>query len=142
MTGDGVDILVRRIFENLPHGPLLYPEDEFTNQPERIIAAELVREQILRSTSDEIPYVTAVLTEFWDETGETTRIGCVVYVERQSHRAILIGKGGARLKEIGTAARKEIEAMLGRQIFLNIFVKVREHWRDDERTLNELGITG
>lgn len=140
LTGDGVELLVPRVFEYLPAGPQLYPEDEMTDQPERVLAAELVREKILQVTGEELPYVTAVVTERWEETEGITRIHCLIYVERPSHRAIVIGKAGARLKDIGTAARADIEKLLGRHVFLNLFVKVRERWRDDERTLDELGI--
>jgi GTP-binding protein Era len=141
-TGDGVGLLVAKVYENLSEGPLLYPEDEMTDQPERVLAAELVREKILQVTGDEIPYVTAVVTERWEQSGDTTRIDCLIYVERASHRAIIIGRGGERLKNIGTAARLDIERLLGRRVFLSLFVKVREHWRDDERLLDELGIQG
>ena len=142
LTGDGAELLIEKAFEYLPEGQPLYPEDELTDQPERAIVAELVREKILQTTGEEIPYVTAVVTERWEETEEITRINCLIYVERPSHRAIVIGRGGARLKEIGTAARRDIEKLLGRHVYLSLFVKVREHWRDDERTLNELGIQG
>ena len=140
LTGDGEQLLIQKIFESIPVGPMLYPEDEMTDQPERVLAAELVREKILQMTGDELPYVTAVLTERWEETPDITKIHCLIYVERASHRAIVIGKSGARLKEIGIAARADIEKLLGRHVFLNLFVKVRERWRDDERALNELGI--
>ena len=140
LTGNGVELLIRKIFEYLPAGPMLYPEDEMTDQPERVLAAELVREKILQVTAEELPYVTAVVTERWEEAEGITKIHCLIFVERPSHRAIVIGKAGARLKDIGTAARADIEKMLGRQVFLNLFVKVRERWRDDERALNELGI--
>jgi len=119
---------------------MLYPEDEMTDQPERVLAAELVREKILQATGEELPYVTAVVTERWEDGPDITRIHCLIYVERPSHKAIVIGKSGARLKEIGTAARADIEKLLGRRVFLNLFVKVRERWRDDERALDELGI--
>lgn len=142
LTGDGAELLIEKAFEYLPEGQPLYPEDELTDQPERAIVAELVREKILQTTGEEIPYVTAVVTERWEETEEITNINCLIYVERQSHRAIVIGRGGARLKEIGTQARRDIEKLLGRHVYLALFVKVREHWRDDERTLNELGIQG
>ena len=142
LTGDGAELLIEKAFEYLPIGEPLYPEDELTDQPERTIVAELVREKILQTTGEEIPYVTAVVTEAWQEEGDLTRINCLIYVERQSHRAIIIGRAGARLKEIGTLARADIEKLLGRHVFLSLFVKVREHWRDDERTLNELGIQG
>ncbi len=142
LTGDGVDLLIEKAFEYLPEGAPLYDEDALTDQPERAIVAELVREKILQITGEEIPYVTAVVTESWEETEEITKIGCLIYVERPSHRAIIIGKGGLRLKEVGQSARADIERLLGRHIYLGLFVKVREHWRDDERTLNELGIQG
>jgi GTP-binding protein Era len=140
LNGDGADLLIEKIFEALPVGPMLYPEDEMTDQPERVLVAELVREKILQVTGDELPYVTAVFTERWEDADDITRIHCLVYVERPSHRAIVIGRAGARLKEIGTAARADIEKLLGRRVFLNLFVKVRERWRDDERALDELGI--
>jgi GTPase len=142
LTGDGVNLLIEKAFEYLPTGEPLYPDDHLTDQSERAIVAELVREKILQTTGEEIPYVTAVVTEAWEEGGDLTRISCLIYVERGSHRAIIIGRGGARLKEIGTLARVDIEKLLGRHVFLSLFVKVREHWRDDERTLNELGIQG
>jgi GTP-binding protein Era len=140
LTGDGVPLLIEKVFEYLPQGQPFYPEDEITDQPERVLAAELVREKILQVTAEELPYVTAVMTERWEEAEDLTRIHCLIYVERPSHRSIIIGKGGARLKEIGTAARADIEKLLGRRVFLNLFVKVREHWRDDQRILDELGI--
>lgn len=140
LKGDGVDLMLTKVLEYLPEAPLLYPEDEMTDQPERVLAAELVREKILELTAEELPYVTAVVTERWEEAEDITRIHCLIYVERPSHRAIVIGRAGARLKQIGTAARADIEKLLGRHVFLNLFVKVREHWRDDERALNELGI--
>jgi GTPase len=140
LNGDGADLLIRKILECLPAGPMLYPEGEMTDQPERVLAAELVREKILQVTGEELPYVTAVVTERWEEAQGITKIHCLIYVERPSHRAIVIGKAGARLKEIGTAARADIEKLLDRHVFLILFVKVRERWRDDERALNELGI--
>jgi len=142
LTGDGAELLIEKIFECLAPGPMLYPEDEMTDQPERVLAAELVREKILQVTGEELPYVTAVVTERWEEGQDITKIHCLIYVERPSHKAIVIGKAGGRLKEIGTAARADIEKLLGRRVFLNLFVKVRERWRDDERALDELGIHG
>jgi GTPase len=140
LKGDNIALLLAKVFEQLPEGERLYPEDTLTDQPERILVAELVREKILQATSEEIPYVTAVIVELWEESAESLKIHCLIYVERTSHRAIVIGRGGARLKEIGTLARQDIEKMLGRKIFLGLHVKVRERWRDDDRTLNELGI--
>ena len=139
-TGDGVELALQKLIEVLPEGPRFYPEDEMTDQPERVLAAEFVREKLLQVTGDELPYVTAVVTEQWEEDQDITRIHCLIYVERPSHRAIIIGKGGGRLKEIGTAARIEIEKLLDRRVFLNLFVKIRERWRDDERALDEIGI--
>lgn len=140
LTGDAVQLLIGKIFDHLPVGPMLYPEDEMTDQPERVLAAELVREKLLQVTGEELPYVTAVFTERWEEAAEITRIHCLIYVERPSHRGIVVGKAGSRLKEIGSLARADIEQLLGKPVFLNLFVKIREHWRNDERTLNELGI--
>ncbi|HKV38427.1 MAG TPA: GTPase Era [Blastocatellia bacterium] len=140
LDGDGIELLIQKIFEYLEEGPPLYPEDYLTDQPERVLAAELVREKVLARTHEELPYVTAVVTERWEETPSITRIHCVIYVERASERPIIIGKGGALLKEIGAEARAGIERLLGRQVFLGLYVKVRQHWRDDERTLDELGI--
>jgi GTPase len=142
LTGDGAQLLISKIFDCLQPGPMLYPEDEMTDQPERVLAAELVREKILHVTGEELPYVTAVITERWEEVQDITRIHCLIYVERPSHKAIVIGRAGARLKDIGTEARADIEKLLGRRVFLNLFVKVRERWRDDERALDELGIRG
>jgi GTPase len=142
LTGDGIELLIERVLAYLPAGTPLYPDDEITDQPERTLVAEFVREKILEQTGDELPYVTAVVTERWEETSDLTQIYCAIFVERPSHKAIVIGKGGARLKQIGTAARVEIENLLGRHVFLNLFVKVREHWRDNERVLDELGIHG
>jgi len=140
LKGNNVTLLVEKIFEQLPDGVPMYDEDALTDQPERVLVAELVREKILSQTAEELPYVTAVVTERWEDDDKKLKIYCLIYVERESHRAIIIGRGGARLKEIGTAARRDIEKLLGRKIFLGLHVTVREHWRDDDRTLNELGI--
>src|SRR5262245_34587231 len=104
LTADGVDRLIQMCLDYLPEGTALYPEDQFTDQQERILVSELVREKILNLTAEEIPYVTAVLTERWEDADGLTRIHCLIIVERQSHRSIIIGRGGQRLKEIGTAA--------------------------------------
>jgi len=140
LTGEALGPLVEKIFQYLPESPLLYPEDALTDQQERSLAAEFVREKILEVTGEELPYVTAVVTERWENTGGVTRIHCVIYVNKPSERPIIIGRGGARLKEIGAAARVEIERMLGRHIFLGLYVKAREDWRNDPRVLDELGI--
>ena len=139
-TGANVDRLVDAVLTYLPEGPRYFPDDEYTDQPMRVLAAELVREQLLLTTGEELPYVTAVVVERWEETDELAKIYCLVFVERQTQKAIVIGRGGQRLKEIGTAAREQLEEILGKKVFLQIHVVVREHWRNDERTLDELGI--
>ena len=113
----------------------------FRDQPLKIIVAEMVREKILTSTGEEIPYVTAVVTEKFDETDpEITEIYCAIYVERSSQKSIIIGKGGARVKDIGTQARHDIERLLGKKVFLKLFVKVVEDWRNRGGELDEMGI--
>ena len=139
-TGANVDRLVETLLGYLPEGPRLFADDEYTDQPMRTLAAELVREKILQTTGDELPYVTAVVVERWEEEGDVARIYCLVFVERPTQRAIIIGQGGERLRDVGTAARVELEEILGRRVFLQIHVVVREHWRNDERALDELGI--
>ena len=138
--GDNQELLVNKLLEYLPTGPPHFDEELFTDQLERNLVAELVREKILEVTGDEIPYVTAVLTEQWQEAPDATEIHCVIYVERPSQKPILIGKQGQMLKNIGTRARRDIERMLDRHVRLFLFVRVQEDWRNDPRTLDELGI--
>ncbi len=140
LTGENVDLLLRCLFEHLPEGPLYYPEGEITDQPERVLVAEIVREKILMVTRDEIPYVTAVYTESFKEEGDLLRIHCVILVERESQKPIIIGKGGERLKKIGTLAREEIEFLFGKKVFLELYVKVREKWRENDALLTQLGL--
>ncbi|MBX3288210.1 MAG: GTPase Era [Acidobacteria bacterium] len=141
LKGDALDEMLASIVKHLPPGEPIFGEDDLTDQPLRLIVAEMVREKILASTGEEIPYVTAVLTERWDETDpEQTRIHCVIYVERSSQKKIIIGKGGSKLKAIGTEARHDIEALLGKSVYLHLFVKVVEDWRNRERDLDEMGI--
>ena len=129
------------IIKHLPAGEPLFQEDELTDQSLRTLVAEIVREKILQQTADEIPYVTAVVTEKWEETREDfTRIHCAIFVERPSQKKIVIGKGAARLKEIGTRARHDIEHLLGHRCHLELFVKVEEQWRDKEHLLDDMGI--
>lgn len=141
LKGDAVDNLLAQIVKHLPIGEPIFAEDELTDQSMRTIVAEMVREKILASTGEEIPYVTAVVTERWDE-GEpgVTRIYCAIYVERSSQKAIIIGKGGAKLKKIGTEARIEIENLLGTRVYLQLFVKVVEDWRNKGKELDEIGV--
>lgn len=142
LRGSAIDNLLNQIAKHLPEGEPIFGEDELTDQPMRIIVAEMVREKILQTTGEEIPYVTAVLTEKYDETDpNVTKIYCAIYVERQSQKGIIIGKQGAKLKKIGTDARIEIEKLLGTTVYLQLFVKVVEDWRNKEQKLNEIGIT-
>ena len=142
-TGDQLEDLVKEFIENLPEGEPIFEEDELTDQPMRALVAEMVREKILHVTGEEIPYVTAVVTERYEEVSDgLARIFCAVYVERPSRKRIVIGKGGARLKEIGTEARRDIERLLGHKVYLELFVKVEEGWRDSPRALSEMGIEG
>jgi GTP-binding protein Era len=138
--GDNVDVLPSLLLKYLPEGERLYPEDFLTDLPERFFVAEMVREQILRLTREEIPYTTGVLIESFKEEEGLVRIEATIYAERESQKGILIGKGGGMLKEVGTAARRQIEEFLGTQIFLGLFVKVRERWREDAALLDEMGM--
>jgi GTP-binding protein Era len=138
LTGEGLDELRQAMVSRLPEGPAYFPPDHLTDQPERFLAAELIREKLMLETREEVPHALAVLIERWAETPQLTRISATIYVEREGQKAIVIGAGGSRLKSIGTAARREIEALLGRQIFLELFVKIRPHWRDNPRMLEAL----
>lgn len=141
LKGDQIEQLLHEMGENLPEGAPIFSDDEFTDQSMRVLAAEIVREKILETTGEEIPYVTAVVTERWEEEREDfTRIYCTIFVERESQKKIIIGRGAQRLKQIGTRARGEIEKMLGHRCHLQLFVKVEEDWRDKQRLLNEMGI--
>ncbi len=137
---DGHELLINKLFEHLPEGAQLYDPEIFTDEIERNIVAELVREKILELTSQELPFATAVRTEMWQEVKGATEIHCVIYVERASQKPIIIGKGGQMLKEVGTKARRDIENLLGRHVRLHLFVRVQDQWRNDPRTLDELGI--
>jgi GTP-binding protein Era len=138
VNGNGLEDLKRSILARLPEGEPMFPPDYITDQPERYLVAELVREKILRMTQQEVPHSVAVLVEKWEETGGLTRIYCTIYVERSGQKSIIIGKGGAVLKKIGTGARIEAEQLLERKIYLELFVKVREKWREDPAFLNEI----
>ncbi len=141
LKGDMLEVLLKEIIENLPEGEPIFDEDELTDQPLRVMVAELVREKILQSTGDEIPYVTAVVTEKFDEArADLTVIHCAIFVERQNQKKIVIGHGGERLKEVGTRARHDIEKLLGRRCHLELFVKVEAEWRNKENLLDSLGV--
>ncbi len=128
---DGIEELLTEIIARLPTGPALYPDDYLTDQPEKFLAAEVIREKILRFADKEVPHAVTVAIESWEEEGKLTRIAATIYVEKPGQKAILIGAGGAALKKIGTDARLELERILERKIFLQTFVKVRAGWRED-----------
>ncbi len=141
LKGDAIDNLLIQIAKHLPEGEPIFADDELTDQPMRNIVAEMVREKILASTGEEIPYVTAVVTELWDDTDPIRpKIYCAIYVERDSQKGIIIGKGGAKLKKIGTEARADIEKLIGKHIHLQLFVKVVSDWRNQARDLDEIGV--
>jgi GTPase len=141
LRGEAVDHLLGQIVKHLPEGGAKFGEDEMTDQPVRSIVAEMVREKILATTGEEIPYVTAVVTELFDESDPgMLRIFCAIYVERASQKKIIIGKMGSRIKDIGTKARADIEKLVGTRVFLKLFVKVVEDWRNLEGRLDEIGI--
>jgi GTP-binding protein Era len=139
-TGDGVERLVGLFFANVPEGAPRFPADDYTTQPERFFAAEVVREKVLQHTSDELPYTTAVSVDRWEEEEEKNlvKIYATIVVERESQKPIVIGKRGDMIKRIGTEARQELEAALGARVFLDLHVAVHERWREDERFLGDL----
>jgi GTP-binding protein Era len=137
---DGVAVLLKKIREYLPAGPMYYPDDLITDQLERFMASEIVREKIIDLTKEELPYSVAVEVVRWKEREDgLVSISCNIYVERESQKAIIIGKKGAMMKAIGTAARFDIERLLDTKVFLELWVKVKKDWRDDDRLLRELG---
>ena len=142
LTGENVEKVLSEIFQHLNEGPMFYPEDQISDQPERAIAAEMIREKLIILTEEEMPYSTAVVIDRFEEGDKLHRIFASIFVERDSQKAIVIGKGGLKLKEIGTEARKELEAFFDRKIFLELHVKVKKNWRDDEETLRTLGLGG
>ena len=134
----GLDDLMQLILSALPAGPAYFPEDEVTDQPARFMVGEIIREQILLNTSEEIPYATTVIVESFEEGKRLTRIAATIYCERDGQKGILVGKGGRMLKKIGTSARVQIERMLGTKVFLELYVKAEPGWRDSRRFVEEL----
>lgn len=134
--GEGLDELREEIVKHLPVGPSLFPEDHLTDQPERFLAAEIIREKVLHHTQKEVPHAVAVAIESWEETPKLLRIAATIFVEKPGQKAILIGAGGAMLKKIGTQARHDMEYTFGRKVFLETFVKVRSNWREDPSFLS------
>jgi GTP-binding protein Era len=141
LRGEGVGELIQAVRGLLPEGPRYYPEDMITDLPERFIVAEMVREQVLRQTREEVPYGVAVVVEQFAEKPEKNLVvvSAVINVERETHKKIIVGKGGARIRAIGQSARKEMEKFLGVRVFLELFVKVQKNWTDSERLLKEFG---
>ncbi len=140
--GTNVDVLEKLFLQHLPEGEPLYPPDYLTDQPERSFVAEIVREQVLQLTRDELPHSTAVIVDRFEEPGEDNvlRLYCTILVERESQKPIVVGRGGAMIKKIGTAARQEIEKFFATRVYLDLHVKVKSEWRDDDRMLDEIGI--
>lgn len=139
-TGDGVGGLVTLLFDSVPEGEARFPREDYTTQPERFYAAEIVREKVLEHTSEELPYTTAVSVERFEEDEEKglLRIWATIFVERESQKPIVVGRQGSMIKRIGSEARADLESMLGVRIFLDLHVAVHEGWREDERFLGEL----
>jgi GTP-binding protein Era len=142
-TGDNVDRLERAIIDRLPEGPPLYPDDYLTDQPERVMAAEIVREKLLQFTHAEIPFSSAVMVDRFEEPaqeGGLLKLHCTIVVDRESQKAIVVGKGGEMIKRIGTAAREELERFFSTRVFLDLRVRVAVDWREDERVLQDIGV--
>lgn len=135
---DGLDLLLDKVVAALPAGPRYFPEDQLTDQPVRFMAAEIIREQVLLDTREEIPHATTVLIDQFEESPKLTRIAATIYCERDGQKAILVGKGGQMLKKIGTAARLQIERMVGTKVFLELYVKVQPGWRDSREFVDQL----
>lgn len=145
LNKDGTEELLENIIENLDEGPAYYPKDQFTDRPERFFISEIIREQILELYHQEIPYSCEVIIEQFKEKEKNDKpivhIFANIYVDRKSQKAIIIGKGGAAIKTLGIQARKNIEAFLEKQVFLELYVRVKDNWRDDDRTLKHFGYT-
>ncbi len=143
-TGDNVERLERLIIDRLPEGERLYPEDYLTDQPERFLASEIVREKLLQFTHAELPFSSGVVIDKFEEPGPDTknlmRLYCTIVVDRESHKPIVVGKGGEMIKKIGTAARLELEKFFGTRVFLDLHVRVKTEWREDDRALSDMGL--
>ncbi len=140
-SGDGVAELERAVIERLPPGPAIFPADTLTDRSERFLAAELVREQLMLRLAQELPYATTVEIEEFREADGRCEVGAIIWVERDGQKAIVIGAGGAQLKAIGTAARRSMQRLFDRRVFLRLWVKVRDNWSDDEAALQRFGYT-
>ena len=142
VDGTNIDALERLFMKYLPEGEPLYPPDYLTDQPERFYVAEIVREKVLQLTHDELPFSTAVVVDRFEDAAEggTMRLYCTILVERESQKPIVVGKGGAMIRDIGTAARTELESFFATRVYLDLHVKVKSEWRNDERVLDDLGV--
>jgi GTP-binding protein Era len=140
--GTNVDVLEKLFRQYLPEGDPLYPPDYVTDQPDRFFVTEIIREQVLQLTHDELPFSTAVVVDRFEEPGDdqVVNLYCTILVERESQKPIVIGRAGAMIKKIGTAARQELQRYLNARVFLDLHVKVKSEWRDDERALDEIGL--
>jgi len=134
----GLDVLIEKLVEDLPEGPRYFPEDQITDQPVRFMVAEIIREQILAETSEEIPYATTVTIDQFEEGTKLTRIAATIHCEREGQKRILVGKHGQMLKKIGTSARMQIEKLVGTRVYLELFVKVSPGWRESHAFIEEL----
>ena len=134
----GLDVLLKEVISALPQGPAYFPADQVTDQPARFMASEIIREQVLMETEEEIPYATTVVVDTFEEGKKLTRISATIYCERDGQRGILVGKRGQMLKRIGTGARLQMERMLGTKVFLELYVKVQPGWRDSRSFVQEL----
>lgn len=139
LNSTNVDQLLAMLEDMVSEGPMYFPEDMITDHPERFIVSEIIREKLLLYLKDEVPHGVAVEIESYEEEGRLTRIGAVIYCEKKSHKGIIIGKDGKKLKGIGKSAREEIEALIGTKVFLQLWVKVRENWRDSDFALSNFG---
>jgi GTP-binding protein Era len=137
-TGQGLEILLNKVTDQLPSGKPYFPETQVTDQPVRFMVAESIREQVLLATSEEVPYATTVVVEQFEEGAKLTRIAAVIYCERDGQKRILVGKQGQMLKKIGTAARLQIEKIVGTRVYLELFVKVHPNWRESRAFIDEL----
>jgi GTP-binding protein Era len=139
-SGDNIETLVAEIMKHLPEGPMFYPAEQISDQQERSITAEMIRVKVILLTEEELPYSTAVVIDRFEEAPNLHRVYATIFVDRESQKGIVIGRGGERLKEIGTAARKDLETFFGRKIFLELHVKLKKGWRDNDDVLRTLGL--
>ena len=138
-NGQNIQDVIDAVSRYMEEGPMYFPEDMVTDHPERFIVSEIIREKLLMYLQDEVPHGVAIEIESYSESPKITKIGAVIYCERKSHKGIIIGKQGRKLKGVGKSAREEIEALLGTKVFLELWVKVKENWRDSDFALSNFG---